>query len=312
MSKPKVLAIAGPTASGKSELGMALAESFGGEIVCMDSMQIYRRMDIGTAKPTAAERAKIPHHLVDIREPDQAYSVAQYAEDAKAAISNILARGRVPILVGGTGFYLRALTHGLHLGGVPSDPKLRERLKDEAGDAAGRKRLHERLQTVDPVSAERLHINDVARVSRALEVYELTGNPISALEQPAYDSPYEFLIFGTELERAALYSRIDARVDRMMADGLPDEVKALLGEGISPRAQAMQGIGYKELVPVFSNHDPLEHAVSDIKRNSRRYAKRQLTWFRRDNAVHWLDMAEKTVHTQAVNIAKAFLEGTNA
>ncbi|MBE0601737.1 MAG: tRNA (adenosine(37)-N6)-dimethylallyltransferase MiaA, partial [Firmicutes bacterium] len=220
MSKPKVLVVAGPTASGKSALGMALAEQVGGEIVCMDSMQIYRRMDIGTAKPTEADRAKIPHHLVDIREPEEPYSVAQYLGDAKAALADCLARGRVPILVGGTGFYLRALTHGLHLGGVPSDPELREKLKAEAKDAAGRTRLHDRLQAVDPISAKRLHTNDVTRVSRALEVYELTGKPLSALEQPAYDSPFAFYVFGTGLTRAVLYQRIDLRADRMMESGL--------------------------------------------------------------------------------------------
>ena len=312
MNKPKGLCVAGPTASGKSALGMALADRFHGEIVCMDSMQIYRRMDIGTAKPTAADRAKIPHHLVDIREPDEAYSVAQYADDAKLAIDDIIARGHIPILVGGTGFYLRALTHGLHLGGVPSNPELRENLKAEAADTAGRKRLHDRLKAVDPVSAERLHENDVARVSRALEVYELTGKPLSALEQPAYDSPFEFCILGTDFKRKTLYQRIDARVDRMMADGLLNEVKTLLGEGISPQAQAMQGIGYKELVPVLVHDYPLENGVVDIKRNSRHYAKRQLTWFKRDESIRWLDMAGTDAYTEALDIVQTFLEGKNA
>lgn len=312
MSKPKVLVVAGPTAGGKSALGMALAERVSGEIVCMDSMQIYRRMDIGTAKPTAADRAKAPHHLVDIREPDETYSVAQYAGDAALAIESVLARGRVPVLVGGTGFYLRALTHGLHLGGVPSDPEVRERLKAEARDSTGRERLYDRLKAVDPVSAERLHANDVARVSRALEVYELTGRPLSALEQPAFTSPYEFCIFGTELNREALYRRIDARVDRMMADGLPREVKALLQSGVPQQAQAMQGIGYKELVPALLGEYPMENAVADIKRNSRRYAKRQLTWFRREEGIRWLDMAKADAYAGALGTAQRFLEGTNA
>lgn len=312
MSKPKVLVVAGPTAGGKSALGMALAERISGEIVCMDSMQIYRRMDIGTAKPTAADRAKVPHHLVDIREPEEAYSVAQYAGDAALAIEAVLARERVPVLVGGTGFYLRALTHGLHLGGVPSDPEIRERLKAEARDSIGRERLHDRLKAVDPVSAERLHANDVARVSRALEVYELTGKPLSALEQPAFTSPYDFCIFGTELSREALYRRIDARVERMMADGLPREVKALLQSGVPPQAQAMQGIGYKELVPALLGEYPMKNAAADIKRNSRHYAKRQLTWFRREEGIRWLDMVNADAYAGALGTAQRFLEGTNA
>jgi len=309
MTKPKALCVAGPTASGKSALGMALARKLSGEIVCMDSMQVYRRMDIGTAKPTPGERAKIPHHLVDIREPDETYAVAQYAEDAKRVIEDITGRGKLPILVGGTGFYLRALTHGLNLGGVPSDPKLRQRLKASAADADGKKRLHDRLKAVDPETAARLHANDIARVSRALEVYELTGVPLSKQEQKAFDSPFDFCVIGTAMDRAALYRRIDARVDRMMEDGLQNEVQALLKEGVSPRAQAMQGIGYKELVPVLTADYPLENAVFDIKRNSRHYAKRQLTWFRRDEGVHWLDMADANAHGKALELARAFLEG---
>jgi len=309
MSKPKAVCVAGPTASGKSALAMALAKRLRGEIVCMDSMQVYRRMDIGTAKPTKQDREKIPHHLVDILEPWQTYTVAQYAEDARRAIAEINERGHLPVLVGGTGFYLQALTQGLHLGGVRSDPQVRERLKAVACDEAGKQKLHEMLRAVDPVSADRLHCNDVTRVSRALEVYELTGKPMSAQEQPAFESPYDFCILGTELERAALYRRIDARVDAMMEAGLLDEVEALLREGISPEAQAMQGIGYKELVPVLTQARMPKDAAAEIKRNSRRYAKRQLTWFRRDDTIHWLDMARDGAYTQALGIAQAFLEG---
>jgi tRNA dimethylallyltransferase len=312
MTKPKVLCVAGPTASGKSALGMALAGKLRGEIVCMDSMQIYRRMDIGTAKPTPEERARIAHHLVDIIEPWEPYAAAQYAKDAKRAIAEIIGRGNMPVLVGGTGFYLRALTHGLTLGGVRSDPAVRQRLKAVARDEEGKRKLHDMLRAVDPVSAARLHLNDVARVSRALEVYELTGIPLSEQDQQAFDSPFDFCILGTEAERAALYRRIDARVDGMVAAGLPDEVKALLDEGVSPQAQAMQGIGYKELVPVWTEGRPLNDAVTDVKRNSRRYAKRQLTWFRRDERIVWLDMAEETALAKALSAARAFLEGTEA
>ena len=309
MSKPKCLCVVGATASGKSALGMELAETLSGEIVCMDSMQIYRRMNIGTAKPTVDERARIPHHLVDILEPWERYTVAQYAQDAKRAITEIAGRGKVPVLVGGTGFYLQALTQGLHLGGVESDHAVRDRLKASAQDEEGRKRLHDRLKAVDPDTAARLHPNDLARVSRALEVYELTGVPISAQEQPPFENPFEFCIFGTTMERSVLYRRIDARVDRMMADGLLGEVESLLREGLPPESQAMQGIGYKELVPVLTENRPLADAVVSVKLNSRHYAKRQLTWFRRDAHIAWLDMAQETARAEALRIARNFLEG---
>lgn len=308
--KPKVLCVAGPTASGKSALGMALAGKLKGEIVCMDSMQVYRRMDIGTAKPTAKERAAIPHHLVDIAEPWEPYTAAQYAGDAKRAIMEIAGRGSTPVLVGGTGFYLRALTHGLALGGVKSDPEIRERLKATALDEAGKRKLHDRLREVDPQSADKLHYNDVTRVSRALEVYELTGVPMSRQDQTEFDSPFTFCVFGTDMERGLLYRCIEARVDAMMARGLLHEVKALLKEGVPPQAQAMQGIGYKELVPVLTAGRPLAEAVTEIKRNTRRYAKRQWTWFRRDEGVHWLDMAGQSAQAEALSAAQAFLEGT--
>ncbi len=312
MSKPKALAVVGPTASGKSALGMALARQLYGEIVCMDSMQIYKRMDIGTAKPTQAERATVPHHLVDIVEPGEAYTVARYAEDAQRVMEEITSRGALPILVGGTGFYLQALTQGLTLGGVQSDPQVRERLKAMAQDEEGKRLLHERLRAVDPVTAARLHPNDITRVSRALEVYELTGIAMSAQEQPEFDSPFEIFRIGVAMERSVLYQRIDARVDAMMAQGLLEEVKALLTEDVSPQAQAMQGIGYKELVPVIQGLYPLENAVSDIKRNSRHYAKRQMTWFRRDGQIYWLKPDQDNTEAQALAIARAFWEGTQA
>ena len=272
----------------------------------MDSMQIYRRMDIGTAKPTREDRAKVPHHLVDIVEPWEPYTVAKYADDAKRVIMEITARGAFPILVGGTGFYLQALTQGLHLGGVRSDPEIRTRLKAMAQDAQGKQKLYDRLTAIDPVTAKKLHPNDIPRVSRALEVYELTGVPMSAQEQPEFESPFTFCLLGVAMERSQLYRRINTRVDAMMAEGLADEVKALLEEGVSPGAQAMQGIGYKELVPVITGTYPLENAVSDIQRNSRHYAKRQLTWFRHDEQIQWLDGDEKTREAAARSIVRAF------
>ncbi len=310
--KSKVLCVAGPTASGKSALGMELARRLNGEIIGMDSMQLYRRMDIGTAKPTRAERAEIAHHLVDILEPWETYTAAQYAADAQQAVEAIAGRGKVPILVGGTGFYLSSLTRGLTLGGIRSDRELRDRLKALAQDDEGKRLLHERLAAVDPVSAKRLHPNDITRVSRALEVYELTGVALSAQAQPEAELPFDLCILGTELERGALYARINARVVQMMKNGLLSEVEALLKAGVSPQAQAMQGIGYKELVPVLSGQTPLPAAVLDIQQNTRRYAKRQLTWFRRNGAVRWLDMAQESAQTEALRIAHDFLEGRTA
>ena len=310
MKKPKVIVVVGPTASGKSALGMALAERLQGEIVCMDSMQIYKRMDIGTAKPTRDDQARIPHHLVDVVEPWESYTVAKYAEDTKRTIAEISARGVLPIIVGGTGFYLQALTQGLHLGGVRSDPEVRRRLKDMAQDAQGKQMLYDRLRRIDPVTADRLHSNDITRVSRALEVYELTGVAMSAQEQPVYENPFLFCLLGVTMERSLLYQRINTRVDAMMAGGLRDEVKALLAEGISKDTQAMQGIGYKELLPVFTEDSLLSDAVCNIKRNSRHYAKRQITWFRRDETIHWLNQSETNREAEALSIVRAFREGT--
>ncbi len=307
--KPKVLCVAGPTASGKSALGMELAGRLNGEIVCMDSMQVYRRMDIGTAKPTRAERAQITHHLVDILEPWEQYTAAQYAADALQALEAVTARGKVPVLVGGTGFYLSALTQGLTLGGVRSNRAYRDNLKAMAQDDEGKQKLHAMLAAVDPVSAGRLHPNDITRVSRALEVYRFTGAPLSAQARPERELPFDLCILGTDLERAALYARINARVLQMMTDGLLTEVEQLLQAGVSPQAQAMQGIGYKELVPVLSGQRPLSEAVSEIQQNTRRYAKRQWTWFRRNGAVRWLNMAQPGARTEALQIARQFLEG---
>ncbi len=306
MDKTPVLCVVGPTASGKSALAVRLARALGGENLNMDSMQVYRRMDIGTAKPTPTERGNIPHHLIDIVEPTEPFSVAQYAGRAEACIRTVYARGKLPVLVGGTGFYLRALTEGLSLGGVPSDPALREELKASAADEAGRNALHERLRRVDPEAAAKLHANDVQRVSRALEVYLLTGERMSAQKAPEAERPFAFCILGTTFARDVLYRRVEARVDGMLEKGLLAEVEALLASGVPPQAQAMQGIGYKELVPVALSGTPLSEAVSLMKRNTRRYAKRQWTWFNADPRVKWLDMAEAGSAERALSIGETF------
>ena len=284
MKKKRVIGIVGPTASGKTALSLPVARALGTEIVCMDSMQIYRGMDIGTAKPTSAERALTPHHMLDFLSPDQEYSVSQYASDARRVIESI----RMPLLVGGTGLYLQALSLPTDFGAVGGDEEIRKKYHAIA-DAEGARAVHSRLRAVDPASAEKLHPNDLRRVIRALEVYELTGTPLSAQTMPGpEDAPYCFLLYAVDLPRDALYARVDRRVDEMMAAGLLDEVRALLEGGLSPDAQSMQGLGYKELAPVVLAGAPLADAVSLIKLRTRHFAKRQLTWFKRDGRIRWL------------------------
>lgn len=310
MKKTPVLCIVGPTASGKTSLALRLSHALGGEIVNMDSMQIYRGMDIGTAKPTMAERENIPHHLMDIIEPTETFTVAQYARLAEATLHSIHARGVLPILVGGTGFYLRALTDGLSLGGVPSDPALRDALKQMALEPGGKRKLHERLRACDAVTADRLHENDVQRVARAIEVFELTGVPTSAQRREMPDQPFLFCMLGTTLERKMLYQRTDERVDTMVTKGLLSEVRTLLSHGVPPQAQAMQGIGYKEMVPVVCKDVSLNDAVIAMKQNTRHYAKRQWTWFRAEEQVQWLDMAQAESMDEALRIGETFREET--
>jgi tRNA dimethylallyltransferase len=306
MEKTPVLCVVGPTASGKTALAVRLAQAFGGEIVNMDSMQVYRRMDIGTAKPNAEERGGIPHHLIDIVEPTEPFTVAQYATAAETCLPQIFARGKLPILTGGTGFYLRALTDGLALGGVPSDAQLRESLKSSAADEDGKRKLYGQLIALDAQTAAKLHPNDITRVSRAVEVCLLTGKPFSRQENQTGECTFRFCVLGTTLERAALYQRAEERVDAMMARGLLNEVAALLHEGVPPDAQAMQGIGYKELVPVVLGGAPLSDAITLLKRNTRRYAKRQWTWFNADKQVQWLDMAQEDSVNRALDIGARF------
>ncbi len=286
--KKTVYGLAGPTASGKTALSLRLAREVGGEILCMDSMQIYRGMDIGTAKPTAEERAAAPHHLLDVADPREPFSVTQYTALARPLLERIDA----PILVGGTGFYLRGLSQPMDYGYVRGDQAIRDRYEAMAA-REGVQAVHDRLRAVDPVSADRLHPNDLRRVVRALEVYELTGERFSDQKVPEdADIPWRFLLFALDWPRDVLYRRIDARVDMMMADGLLNEVCGLLDSGVPADAQAMQGIGYKELIPVLRDGAPLDEAVELIKRRSRNYAKRQLTWFRADKRIHWIAMPE--------------------
>ena len=309
MKKTPVLAVVGPTASGKSALAMTIAKTLPGEIVCMDSMQVYRGMDIGTAKPTEAEQAVVPHHLLDIADPRDSFSVAAYAERAEMVLREIAARGKLPILVGGTGLYLRTLMQGMPLGGAKSDEVVRERLWAEAEQPNGKEALHQSLVEVDPAAADKLHPNDVRRVIRALEIFEVTGMPMSRQNDIVPERPFEFCVIGTQMEREVLYQRINRRVEEMLQSGLLQEVTALLASGISVDTQAMQGIGYKELAPVMEGMVDLADAEDVLKRNTRRYAKRQMTWFKGEPSIHWVDMQAENAQEEAGDIARTFWQG---
>ncbi|MBE5783216.1 MAG: tRNA (adenosine(37)-N6)-dimethylallyltransferase MiaA [Clostridiales bacterium] len=285
MNKKRVIGIVGPTASGKTALSLGIGKSLAGEIICMDSMQIYQGMDIGTAKPTKEEQALLPHYMIDLISPRDPFSVTQYADRARELIEKL----SVPILVGGTGLYLQALSLPMDFGTAPGDEEIRKKYHQIA-DVQGNEALHALLQKVDPESAKRLHPNDVRRVIRALEVYDLTGTPLSSQKMPGpEDSPYDFHLYALEWPRDILYARVEKRVDEMIRDGLIKEVEMLLDMGVSPDDQSMQGLGYKELVPVLQRHMSLIDAISLIKLRTRHYAKRQLTWFKRDERIQWLD-----------------------
>lgn len=283
MTKPQVLGVVGATASGKSALALQLARAFKGEIICMDAFQVYKGLDIGTAKPSLKERAEIPHLMIDIAEADASYSVAQYALDATKAIEEVLSRGKTPILCGGTGLYLSALSCPRGYGHTPGDPDLRARYAQIAS-VQGPEALHALLMERDQESARRLHPNDVRRVIRALEVLELSGERLSS-QRDKPESPWQMRLFAIEWPRETLYARVEKRADQMMEQGLLDELRALLQSGLPENAQSLQALGYKELIPVLKGEEKLETALALIKQRTRQYAKRQLTWFRPDERI---------------------------
>lgn len=283
---PKIVVVTGPTATGKTRLAVALAKDFDGEIVSADSMQLYRRMDIGTAKVTPNEAQGVPHHMIDVAEPDESFSVARYVLEAGRCVDDILSRGKLPILAGGTNLYIDSLVSGRDFAENEGDNALRESLGAEY-DALGGDKMLERLREIDPERAAKLHPADKRRIIRAIEVYTLSGRTITQhdAETKAIPPRYEAVRIVLDYEnRAELYRRIDSRVDEMVAQGLFDEVKALLDEGLSPDMTAMQAIGYKEPAAFFRGELTREEAIELIKRESRRYAKRQLTWLRRDDS----------------------------
>ncbi len=298
--------LAGPTASGKTSLSLQLAQAYQCEIVCMDSMQIYRRMNIGTAKPTPSERAQAVHHMVDVVEPTEDFSVARYQEMAEACIEEIFDRGHQPLLVGGTGLYLRALRRTMSMGEVAADERLRAELQQLADSGGGKEQLHQALTEVDPVTAARLHVNDVRRVIRALEVYRLTGRPISQQPESSTSGKFDYRVASLTMDRAALYRRIEQRVDQMIADGLAEEVKQLLAEGLTVQTKAMKAIGYKEMIPYCLGQCTLDAAVAELKLNTRHYAKRQLTWMRSEPDILWVDALAPDAYEQ---LSTYYLQG---
>lgn len=302
-----ILVIVGPTAVGKTGLAIRVAKQVDGEIISADSMQVYKGLDIGTAKPTEAERQGVPHHLLDVVAVDQEFSVADYQLMVEDILMDLAKRGKTPILTGGTGLYIRAVLEGFVFDSQGKDDDLRARLQ-EVAESQGNIALHRRLAVVDPDTAKRLHPNDRRRVIRALEIYHTTGQTISQhLDAQKQLKPrHQAVKFGLARNRPRLYQRIDARVDQMIEAGLLDEVKNLLEQGLAEGATAMQALGYKELVGYLRGEYDLAEAIRLLKRDTRRYAKRQLTWFRRDEEIIWLDLDKLTIEDATDKIATTY------
>ncbi len=284
-----IICIAGPTASGKTALAATLAKELNGEVVSCDSMQVYKHMDIGTAKPTLEEMQGIPHHMIDVAEPWEDFSVSRYCEMAAPIVDDIISRGKIAVIAGGTGLYMDALIRGNAFAPFPATG-VRERLEAQA-DAEGMEAMLSRLRAVDPDAARRLHLSDRKRILRALEVYLETGETITEHNRKTQAVPprYSPLWLGLDFaRRGELYRRIDLRVGLMLEQGLVEEIRGLLADGIPEKATAMQAIGYKEFVDALDGRCTIEEAADQVRQSSRRYAKRQLTWFRRNKAIHWL------------------------
>ncbi|WP_147802286.1 tRNA (adenosine(37)-N6)-dimethylallyltransferase MiaA [Alkalicoccus halolimnae] len=290
MKQPLVV-VAGPTAVGKTAAAINLAEKLNGEIISGDSMQVYRGMDIGTAKVTPAERKKVPHHLIDILSPDTPFSAADFKTRAEEAVKSIRDRGKLPIVAGGTGMYIQSLIYDYSFQHTKEDEAYRLIL-EEAAEEKGAEYLHNMLEEKDPEAAASVHFNNVRRVIRALEIIHVTGQPLHKEQEEKKISPYNVTLIGLTMDRDQLYGRINKRVDSMIDSGLAAEVKKLVDQGYEHSA-AMRAIGYKEMIPHIKGDTSLEEAAANLKQNSRRYAKRQLTWFRNKLPVSWFDMTEE-------------------
>lgn len=290
--KPKILVVAGPTASGKTKIGVELAKRLNGEIISADSMQIYKHMNIGTAKPTSEEMQNIPHHLIDFVELGENFSVVQYKEMATKCIEDILSRGKVPIFVGGTGLYINSITEEIKYDETAENKEIRERL-EKIAENEGNERLYAKLKEVDIDTYNRLHLNDTKRIIRALEVFESTGITITEHQKMSkeIEKKYDYRIVGLWMERENLYNKINLRVDKMIEDGLEDEARNII-EMIKNKGKitSFQAIGYKEFLRYFDGEVSREDAIASIKQESRRYAKRQVTWFKRTNGLKWINI----------------------
>ena len=289
MKQRRFLVIVGPTGVGKTRVALEIAEKSGAQILSADSRQIYRYMDIGTAKPSREERRRVRHYFIDIINPDQRYSAGEYGQQARQQLRDLFRRGKLPIVVGGSGLYIRALLDGLSPE-LPSDPEIKNQLIEEL-KASGNIELHRRLREVDPQAAERIHPHDSQRILRALEVFQITGRKISEMQKILPQQKLEFtpVVVGLNMERKRLYQKIEQRVERMIAEGLVEEVEKLVRMGYSKDLNSLRTVGYKEVFPLLEGKQTLEKTVEEIKKNSRRYAKRQLTWFCSDPRVRWID-----------------------
>ena len=306
--KPEVLVITGPTATGKTKLAVMTAKAINGEVVGADSMQIYKHMDIGTAKPSIEEMEGVPHHMIDVCSPFEDYSVSRYVEEAAKCCEDIISRGKTPIIAGGTGLYIESLLSGRDFAPGIVGNGIREELSEEY-DTVGGEAMLRKLAEIDPASGNKLHANDKKRIVRALEVYLTTGKTITQHNEETLAIPPRYTsrtIALTFKDRARLYDRIDRRVDMMLEMGLMDEIQKLLDMGLGETSTAMQAIGYKEIVAALKGECTMEEGIEAVKRESRRYAKRQLSWLRRDKSINWIEWDEEPDFNEALSIVTQF------
>ncbi len=303
--KKRLLIIAGPTAVGKTDTGIILADKLNGEIISADSMQIYKNMDIGTAKPNLEERRGVIHHLIDIINPDENFSVAEFQRLAGGIIDDLISSKKLPVIVGGTGLYINSLIYDMDFTQFASNRKLRETLQEEA-EKMGNEYIHDKLKKIDPNLADRIHPNNVRRVIRAIEVYHGTGDKMGDFSRDiVLNDEYEFFLAGLTRERSELYDRINKRVDIMIEQGLIEEVRDLVNLGYSKDLISFKGLGYKEIIEYLEGRYDLNEAIRILKRNTRRYAKRQLTWFRRYESINWYNVSD---YPTGKNLAEHIIE----
>ncbi|SNR88041.1 tRNA dimethylallyltransferase [Anaerovirgula multivorans] len=309
MDKKKLLIIAGPTAVGKTDTSIELARRLNGEIISADSMQIYKYMDIGTAKPAPEEMKGVPHHLIDIIDPDQEYSVAVFQKEARKLITEINHKHRLPIVVGGTGLYVNSIIYDMDFTSTVSNWDLRNQLQEEALEY-GNEYIHNKLKAIDPQAAERIHKNNVKRVIRAIEVFNESGDSIGDFHKDVkFNNEYDLVLIGLTRDRQELYERVNQRVDIMMNNGLIEEVKSLIDLGYSEDLVAFKGLGYKEIISHLKGEYSLIEAIEILKRDTRRYAKRQLTWFKRLEKMKWYNLSEYTSNEKLIDNIMEYVEG---